>query len=426
AANLLIVAAFPVLTATLAMLLLDRYLGFHFFTLDGQGNAMMYINLFWVWGHPEVYILVLPAFGIFSEVVSTFSGKPLFGYRSMVAATMAICVLSFLVWLHHFFTMGAGANVNGFFGVMTMIIAVPTGVKVFNWLFTMYGGRHRFSVPILWSIGFMVTFVIGGMTGVLMAVPPADFQLHNSLFLIAHFHNVIIGGTVFGLMAGYNYWFPKAFGFKLDERWGRVSFWCWLIGFYVAFMPLYALGLMGMTRRMQHYDVASWQPWLVVAAVGVVIILAGIVSQVIQLVVSIRDREQLKVTADPWNGRTLEWATASPPPPWNFAVLPQVTDIDTFWKRKQRERTQQAQPPKERKFAPIEAPRNSATGFVTAFFAVITGFAMIWHIWWMAGVGVIGVFLVMVAFAFRTEDEIEIPAEQIARFEQAHPAEIAV
>jgi cytochrome o ubiquinol oxidase subunit I len=262
------------------------------------------------------------------------------------------------------------------------------------------------------------------MTGVLMAVPPADFQLHNSLFLIAHFHNVIIGGTVFGLMAGYNYWFPKAFGFKLDERWGRASFWCWLVGFYLAFMPLYALGLMGMTRRMQHYDVASWQPWLVVAAVGVVVILAGIVSQVIQLVVSIRDREQLKVTADPWNGRTLEWATASPPPAWNFAVLPQVTDIDAFWKKKQRERTQ-AESTKERKFDPIEMPKNSATGFVTAFFAVVTGFALIWHIWWMAGAGAIGVFLTMLAFAFRNEEEIKIPADQIARFEQANQAEIA-
>src|SRR2546425_10182717 len=355
AANLLIVAAFPVLTATLAMLLLDRYLGFHFFTIDGQGNAMMYVNLFWVWGHPEVYILILPAFGIFSEVISTFSGKPLFGYRSMVAATMVICVLSFVVWLHHFFTMGAGANVNGFFGVMTMIIAVPTGVKVFNWLFTMYGGRIRFSVPILWSIGFMVTFVIGGMTGVLMAVPPADFQLHNSLFLIAHFHNVIIGGTVFGLMAGYTYWFPKAFGFTLDERWGKASFWCWLVGFYLAFMPLYVLGLMGMTRRMQHYDVLSWQPWLLLAAAGAVVILAGIVCQIIQIVVSIRARERHRdVTGDPWNGRTLEWSTPSPPPAWNFNVLPSVTGIDAYWNKKQSARAHPHDAAQAREYEPIE------------------------------------------------------------------------
>src|SRR5450631_3253863 len=425
ATNLLIVAAFPILTATLAMLLLDRYLGFHFFTNTGGGNMMMFMNLIWAWGHPEVYILILPAFGIFSEVISTFSKKPLFGYRSMVMATMAICVLSFTVWLHHFFTMGAGADVNAIFGIASMIIAVPTGVKVFNWLFTMYGGRIVFTAPTLWSIGFMVTFVIGGMTGVLLAVPPADFVLHNSLFLVAHFHNVIIGGVLFGAFAGYEFWFPKAFGFKLHEGLGKAAFWFWIVGFYVAFMPLYVLGLMGMTRRMQHYDVAAWQPWLLAAALGVVIILAGIVCQVIQLVVSIRDRERLKVTADPWNGRTLEWATASPPPAWNFAVLPQVTDIDAFWKKKQRERTQ-AQPPKERKFEPIELPKNSATGFITAFFAVVTGFALIWHIWWMSGLGAIVTFLTMLAFAFRDEEETEIPAEQIARFEQVNQADIAV
>src|SRR5471030_908829 len=280
ASNLLIVAAFPVLTATFAMLLLDRYLGFHFFTVDGGGNAMMYINLFWVWGHPEVYILILPPFGVFSEVVATFSAKPLFGYRSMVAATMAICVLSFLVWLHHFFTMGASADVNGFFGVMTMVIAVPTGVKIFNWMFTMYGGRVRFTVPVLWTIGFMVTFVFGGLTGVLLALPTVDWQVHNSLFLVAHFHHVIIPGVLFGMMAGYNYWFPKAFGFKLDERWGKAAFWCWFIGFHLAFMPLYVVGLMGMTRRLQHYDVVSWQPWLWVAEVGAVVVLARIVCQV--------------------------------------------------------------------------------------------------------------------------------------------------
>ena len=311
ASNLLIVAAFPILTATSAMLILDRYLGFHFFTNVAGGNMMMFMNLIWAWGHPEVYILILPAFGIFSEVISTFSGKPLFGYRSMVLATMCICILAFMVWLHHFFTMGAGGDVNAFFGIMTMIIAVPTGVKVYNWLFTMFGGRIRFTTPVLWSIGFMVTFVIGGMTGVLLAVPPADFLLHNSLFLIAHFHNVIIGGVLFGLFAGYTYWFPKAFGFRLHEGWGKAAFWCWLVGFYVAFMPLYVLGFLGMTRRMQHYDVAEWRPWLLAAAAGAAIIMAGIACQVAQLVVSIRHRQRLlDLTGDPWNGRSLEWATA--------------------------------------------------------------------------------------------------------------------
>jgi cytochrome o ubiquinol oxidase subunit 1 len=427
ASNLLMIAAFPILTATFAMLLLDRYLDFHFFSVDAQGNPMMYVNLFWVWGHPEVYILILPAFGIFSEVISTFSGKPLFGYRSMVAATMVICVLSFLVWLHHFFTMGATADVNGFFGVMTMIIAVPTGVKVFNWLFTMYGGRVRFTVPVLWSIGFMVTFVIGGMTGVLMAVPPADFQLHNSLFLVAHFHNVIIGGVVFGVMAGFNYWFPKAFGFTLDERWGKAAFWCWFIGFYLAFMPLYVLGLMGMTRRMQHYDNLNWQPWLLVAAVGASIILVGIVCQVVQLVVSIRCREQHRdLTGDPWNGRTLEWSTASPPPAWNFAVLPRVAERDGYWSTKQRAHATQDQARQAREYAPIEMPRNSAIGFVNAFFAVVTGFALIWHIWWMAGVGLLGAFVTLLAFAFRDKEEVEIPAAQVAQLDRSRTAEVAL
>jgi cytochrome o ubiquinol oxidase subunit 1 len=422
ATNLLIVAAFPVLTADLAMLLLDRYLGFHFFTNDRGGNQMLYSNLFWVWGHPEVYILILPAFGVFSEVIATFSGKPLFGYRSMILATMAICVISFMVWLHHFFTMGASANVNGVFGVMSMIIALPTGVKIFNWLFTMYGGRVRFSVPVLWSVGFMVTFVIGGMTGVLQAVPPADYQLHNSVFLVAHFHNVIIGGVVFGVMAGYNYWFPKAFGFMLDERWGKAAFWCWFTGFYVAFMPLYLLGLMGMTRRMQHYADPAWQPWLLVAMVGTIIILGGIACQIVQLVVSIRARDRLRVTADPWNARTLEWATTSPPPAWNFAIQPRVSGKDALWSSKQQALARRDEAPPARVYESIEMPKNSATGFVTAFFAVVIGFAMIWHIWWMAGLGLFGAFVTLLGFAFRRRSEIEVPAEQIARLDRANQA----
>jgi len=418
ASNLLIVAAFPILTATLAMLTLDRYLGFHFFTNDGGGNAMMYINLIWAWGHPEVYILILPAFGVFSEVISTFSSKALFGYRSMVLATMCICVLSFLVWLHHFFTMGAGADVNGFFGVMTMIIAVPTGVKIFNWLFTMYGGRVRFEVPMLWSIGFMVTFVIGGMTGVLLAVPPADFVLHNSLFLVAHFHNVIIGGVLFGAFAGYTYWFPKAFGFKLHDGLGRAAFWCWLTGFYIAFMPLYALGLMGATRRMQHYDDTGWQPLMITAFVGAVIILTGIGCQVLQLIVSIRQRDRNRdLSGDPWDGRSLEWSTASPPPAFNFAVLPDVQGEEAYWGVKQ-SAIEDKRLADEPEYEPIEMPRNTPTGFITAFFATITGFALIWHIWWLVILGLVGAYAVFVIFAWRQDEEYTIPVEEVAAIDR--------
>jgi cytochrome o ubiquinol oxidase subunit 1 len=420
AANLLIVAAFPILTATLALLLLDRYLGFHFFTNEAGGNMMMFMNLIWAWGHPEVYILILPAFGVFSEVISTFSSKPLFGYRSMVMATMAICILSFMVWLHHFFTMGAGADVNAVFGMATTIIAVPTGVKVFNWLFTMYGGRIVYSTPILWSIGFMVTFVIGGMTGVLMAVPPADFVLHNSLFLVAHFHNVLIGGLLFGAFAGYTYWFPKAFGFRLHEGLGKASFWCWIIGFYVAFMPLYVLGLMGMTRRMQHYDVAAWRPWLLIAAGGAVIILAGIVLQIAQLAVSIRRRNTLRdETGDPWNGRSLEWATSSPPPPFNFAVLPHVEGRDAYWAIKQRAR-QPTKGGEEPGYTDIEMPRNSPTGFICAFFATFMGFALIWHIWWIVVLAALGAYATFVVFAWRDKVEYVIPADVVARIDRAN------
>ncbi len=416
AANLLIVAAFPVLTATFIMLLLDRYLGMHFFTNDFGGNQMMYPNLFWAWGHPEVYILVLPAFGIYSEIAATFSGKGLFSYRSMVWATLGICILSFMVWLHHFFTMGAGADVNAFFGIMSSIIAVPTGVKIFNWLFTMFRGKVEFKTPMIWLVAFMITFVLGGMTGVLLAVPPVDFVLHNSAFLVAHFHNVIIGGVVFGAFAGYAYWFPKAFGFTLDERWGKASIWFWVIGFYLAFMPLDMLGLMGMTRRLQHIPDPSWQPLLLVAEVGAVLVFCGIVCQIIQLYVSIRTREQRRdLTGDPWNGRTLEWSTSSPPPAYNFAVLPTVETIDAFWHMKRTGR----RPPVEPVYEAIEVPRNSPAGFITAFFAVIMGFSLIWQIWWLAILGFLAVAIVVLIAGWSTEREHEISAAEIAQMERA-------
>jgi cytochrome o ubiquinol oxidase subunit I len=413
AANLLILAAFPVLTATLALLMLDRYLGFHFFTNDGGGNSMLYMNLIWIWGHPEVYILVLPAFGIYSEVASTFSGKPLFGYRSMVFATLAICILSFTVWLHHFFTMGAGADVNAIFGIASMLIGIPTGVKIFNWLFTMYGGRVRFTVPMHYLIGFMLTFTIGGLTGVLLAIPPVDFIVHNSLFLVAHFHNVIIPGVVFAILAGYSYWFPKAFGFTLDERLGKLVFWCWFIGFNLAFMPSYLLGFWGGTRRMQHISDPSWKPWLGLELIGAFVIAAGIALMAWQLIYSIRTRDRRRdVTGDPWDGRTLEWLTLSPPPHYNFAVLPDVHGEEAYWHRKQRAIERDALIP-EPNYQPIEMPLNTPTGVIVAFFASVCGFAIIWYIWWLAIVGLIGAFAVFVWYAWRDEHEHIIPLEEV-------------
>lgn len=412
--TVLIMLSFPVLTVTLALLTMDRYLGMHFFTSDMGGNPMMFINLFWIWGHPEVYIVILPAFGIYSEVVSTFSHKRLFGYASMVYATIAIAVLSFVVWLHHFFTMGSGADVNAFFGIATMIIAVPTGVKIFNWLFTMYRGRVEFTTPMLWSLGFIVTFTIGGMTGVLLAVPGADFMLHNSEFLVAHFHNMLIPGALFGYFAGYSYWFPKMFGFRLDEKWGRRAFWSWLAGFYLAFMPLYALGFMGMPRRLVHYDNPIWQPYLLVALAGTFLIAYGIFCQGAQLVVSIRNRAALRdATGDIWGSHSLEWSVTSPPPSYNFAKLPQVESLDAFAHMKEHGIPYRAQAP----FVPIHMPRNSGVGVAMGALTFIFGFAMVWHIWWMAIASTLAILALVVMRAGDENVDYMLSAEEVARVE---------
>jgi cytochrome o ubiquinol oxidase subunit I len=414
---LLIIAAFPILTATLAMLSLDRMLDMRFFTSDFGGNPMMYINLIWAWGHPEVYILILPAFGIYSEVVATFSQKRLFGYTSMVWAIMAITILSFIVWLHHFFTMGGGANVNAFFGIMTMIIAVPTGVKVFNWLFTMFRGRITFKQPMLWFMGFVTTFAIGGMTGVLMAVPAIDFQMHNSLFLVAHFHNMVIGGVLFGYLAGLTYWFPKIFGFKLNELLGRYAFWLWITGFVAAFGPLYILGLMGATRRLNTHDSATgWQPLFIVAAIGVLVIMLGVVFQVLQLAVSIWQRKQNRdLTGDPWDGRTLEWSTPSPAPLYNFAHVPQVTERDAFWAMKHG-KTKHAKP---HHYEDIHMPKNTPMGVYVAAAAFVMGFGLIWHMWWLALLGVVGIFVLSVIRSWEEPKHYFISAEAVAKTEAA-------
>ncbi len=390
----LIMMAFPILTATLAMLTLDRTMGMHFFTSDLGGNPMMYINLIWAWGHPEVYILVMPAFGIYSEIVATYSRKRLFGYPTMVAALLAIMFFSFIVWQHHFFTMGAGADVNAFFGIMTAIIAIPTGVKIFNWLFTMYRGQIHFSAAMWWFMCFVFTFTIGGVTGVLMSIPALDFQVHNTMFLVAHFHNVIIGGVVFGFFAGLTYWWPKIFGFKLHETLGKLAAVLWQLGFLLAFMPLYALGLMGAVRRIDHYTDPTWVPFFIVSAVGVGLICLGVATMVLMLFVSIKQRNKLRdTTGDPWDGRTLEWMTASPAPEYNFAVLPKVHALDELWYRKQnRLKDVDGEITED-----VAVPKNSALGIYVAVAAGLFGFGVIWHIWWLvvvAGIGLIALIII--------------------------------
>lgn len=410
--TVLIISAFPVLTATLFLLWLDRSLGMHIFTASFGGNQMMYFNFIWMWGHPEVYILILPAWGMYSEIVATFSQKKIFGYTSMVCAASAITLLSYLVWLHHFFTMGAGADVNAFFGVVTQLIAIPTGVQFFNWILTMYKGKIQFASPMYWFMGFFITFTIGGMAGVLMAAPPADFQVHNSLFLIAHFHTMLIGGALFGIFAGITYWFPKITGILLNERLGKRAFWFWLIGFIVSFGPLYLLGFMGATRRMDHYASSTgWQPLFITSTLGFALITCGIITQILQLIVSIKEKRR-DTTGDPWNGRTLEWSTPSPPPFYSFSAIPTVTGLDAFWHMKKMGHRS------EHKYEDIVLPRNTSLGIYISGFGFLVGFGLVWSIFWLIAIGLIGVIACMVLRSLDTHTEYELPAEEVKKMER--------
>ena len=408
--SILMIFAMPPLTVATAMLALDRYLGMHFFTNGFGGNVMNYANLFWLFGHPEVYILILPAFGVYSEVISTFSSKRLYGYTSLVYATMTIAVLSFTVWLHHFFTMGQGSNVNAVFGVATMLIGIPTGVKIYDWILTMFRGRVRPTTPMLYSMGFIMLFAVGGLTGIILASPGIDYQVHNTLFLVAHFHNVLIPGLLYGMLAGYHYWFPKAFGFRLNERWGRIACGFWFFGFLFAFMPLYALGLLGMPRRTVEYFQAAYLPWTIVAAFGALLILGALGSLAMQLGLSILQREQNRVElGDPWNGRTLEWSIPAPPPEYNFAVLPIVESRDTFMARKLDDTAYLA----PTHYEDIEMPRNSMFGPVAGACGVVCGFGLVWHIWWMVGLGLIAVIATTIARSFVLDIKRVIPAAEV-------------
>lgn len=420
---ILILVSFPMLTSSLFMLALDRTMGMHFFTSDAGGNPMMYVNLIWAWGHPEVYILVMPAFGVFSEVVATFSRKKLFGYKTMVAALSAIAFFSFIVWQHHFFTMGAGANVNAFFGIMTMVIAIPTGVKIFNWLFTMYRGRIWFASPMIWFLCFAVTFTLGGVTGVLMSIPAIDFQVHNTMFLVAHFHNVIIGGVVFGYLAGVTYWFPKMFGFRLHEGLGKFAAYFWQVGFLLTFMPLYALGFMGAVRRIDHYTDPSWQPFFIVSAIGVVVVGIGIGFQVLQIAYSLWKRKQfVDTTGDPWNGRTLEWSVPSPAPFYNFAVLPTVSRVDDWWYKKQARLKAEASGEKvelaEVEYEDIVLPKSTGMAFAIGMTAFIFGGAVIWHVWWLVILSFLAIVVMIIRRTMNDFTEYTIPADKVRQMEQ--------
>jgi len=414
-AMVLIISAFPVLTAVTLLLWLDRSIGMHFFTLGYGGNQMMYWNLIWMWGHPEVYILVIPAFGMFSEIVSTFSQKSISGYSSMVFAAITITALSYMVWLHHFFVMGAGPTINAFFGIVTLLIAIPSGVQVFNWILTMYRGKIHLASPMYWFLGFLTLFMIGGMSGQFMASPPADFQVHNSLFLVAHFHTMIVGVALFGIFAGLNFWFPKIFGYKLDEQLDKKIFWYWLVGFFVAFVPLFLLGIMGAPRRIDHYDSSTgWQPLYITASIGFIIISYGIALQIYQIIKSIKERKQHVSTGDPWNGRTLEWASHSPPPFYNFAVIPTITSHEAFWDMKK------AGWKPDTNYKDIECFKNTGMGLYIAGFAFLAAFAIVWQIIWLILLGFAGVIACMISLSFDDEMEYIFPASEIAKIEESY------
>ncbi|MCF6136536.1 cytochrome aa3 quinol oxidase subunit I [Pseudalkalibacillus berkeleyi] len=407
-ANVIIVFAFPVLTVALAFGTMDQLFGTQFFTLDNGGMAMLWANLFWVWGHPEVYILILPAFGIYSEIISTFSKRNLYGYKSMVASMVLISVLSFVVWAHHFFTMGQGAMANSIFSITTMAIAVPTGVKIFNWILTLWKGKIEFTTPMLYSILFIPLFTLGGVTGVMLAMSAADYQYHNTMFLVAHFHNVIIPGVVFAMLAGLTYYWPKMFGFMLNERIGKWTAWLLSIGFLLAFMPMYVTGLDGQARRMYTYSESTgFGPMNMVSFVGAAIMAIGFVLIVYNIYYSVRYASR-DISADPWDARTLEWATHTPVPHYNFAITPEVASSEAYWDYKKKNHELY-----KGDYEKIHMPNNSGIPFVMSCIFFGWGFSLIFSLWIPAIITTIGIFVCMTLRSFEKDHGHYVSVKEI-------------
>ncbi|WP_409296947.1 cytochrome aa3 quinol oxidase subunit I [Peribacillus sp. SCS-26] len=411
-ANLIIVFAFPVLTVALAMGTMDRLFGTNFFTTTNGGMDMLWANLFWVWGHPEVYILILPAFGIYSEIISTFARRNLYGYKSMVYSMVVISAYSFLVWAHHFFTMGQGALTNSIFSITTMAIAVPTGVKIFNWLFTLYKGKIEFTSPMLYAMLFIPLFTIGGVTGVMLAMSAADYQYHNTMFLVAHFHMVIIPGVVFAMLAGLTYYWPKMFGFMLNERIGKWAAWFITIGTLVAFMPMFFTGLDGQARRMYTYSEASgFGPLNFISFVGALGLAAGFVLIVYNIYYSTRFASR-DISSDPWDARTIEWATHTPVPEYNFARLPQVDSSESLWDAKKRGHVLF-----KGKYEKIHMPNNSGMPFIMGCIFFAWGFSFVFGIWVPLILTTIGIFVCMALRSFEKDHGHYIPVDEIEETE---------
>jgi cytochrome c oxidase subunit I len=379
----LILLAFPAITVALVELMFDRLFNGAFFDPSRGGNVVLWQHLFWIFGHPEVYILILPAFGIISDIVSTFSKKRLFGYSSMVFASVLIGFLGFMVWAHHMFTTGMGPVANSIFAIATMAIAVPTGVKIFNWLFTLWGGQIRFTTANMWATAFIPTFVMGGTTGVMLAVPAADFQYHDTYFVVAHFHYVIVGGLVLGLFAGMYYWWPKMFGRMLSETLGKVHFWTFFIGFHLTFFPQHFLGLMGMPRRvftyLPGYDLEMGN---LVSTIGAFLMGVGTIVFMINIIVT--QRQPINAPADPWDARSLEWTIPSPAPEYNFKQTPLVRGLDAFWKEKMAGNKEMipAEP-----VGPIHMPSPSILPLVMSVGLFIAGYGFMYHSYIVAGIG---------------------------------------